>query len=243
MRIPDSAAIALIALATAVSTPACDSPAQQEGDFDAAKQQMIERDLKGRDITDATVLQAMADVPRHMFVPPSMQEFAYADRPLPIGYDQTISQPYIVAFMTQLLEMRPTDQVLEIGTGCGYQAAVLSKLAGQIYTIEIVDLLAGEARTRLAELGFTNIFVKAGDGFDGWPEHAPFDKIILTCAVGDLPPALVDQLKEGGRIIAPIGAQGSVQKLVITTKKGGTIQEKAVLPVRFVPMTGKALEK
>jgi protein-L-isoaspartate(D-aspartate) O-methyltransferase len=144
--------------------------------------------------------------------------------------------------MTQLLEVRPTDRVLEIGTGCGYQAAVLARLADKVYTIEIVEALARSARTILEELGYTNIFVKAGDGYDGWPEKAPFDKIILTCAPGDFPPALIDQLAEGGRIIAPLGIHGFAQELVLATKTGGKITSRRLLPVRFVPMTGKALE-
>ena len=194
--------------------------AQQADPFAAARQEMIERDLKGRDITDPAVLQAMRDVPRHRFVPSSLQEIAYADCPLPIGHGQTISQPYVVAFMTQMLEVRPEDKVLEIGTGCGYQAAVLARLAKQVYTIEIVKPLADEARKLLAELGYKNIFIKAGDGFEGWSEHAPFDKIILTCAVKEIPPALIEQLMEGGRIIAPIGAPpGNVQQLVLATKQ------------------------
>jgi protein-L-isoaspartate(D-aspartate) O-methyltransferase len=226
-----------------VFTPACSSPAQEEGPLDTEKQHMIARDLKGRDITNPAVLQAMLDVPRHRFVGPAQQDIAYADFPLPIGYGQTISQPYVVAFMTQMLELRPEDRVLEIGTGCGYQAAVLSKLAGHVYTIEIVEPLASEARKRLAELGYTNISVKAGDGFEGWSEHAPFDRIILTCAVQEMPPALIEQLKEGGRIIAPKGAAYEVQQLVIATKQAGALTYRAVLPVRFVPMTGKAMEK
>jgi len=243
MRIPQTATTVLIALTAAVITPACPSPAQETKNFVAARQQMIERDLKGRDITNAAVLQAMADVPRHRFVPNALQESAYADYPLPIGHGQTIAQPYVVALMTQVLELRPEDRVLEIGTGCGYQAAVLARLAKQVYTIEIVEPLAEGARKLLAELGFSNIFVKAGDGFDGWPEHAPFDKIILTCAVKGLPPALIEQLKEGGRIIAPIGGIGNVQHLVLASREGGTLTHRKVLPVRFVPMTGKALDK
>ena len=166
----------------------------------------------------------MSDVPRHRFVPTGMQDQAYADFPLPIGHGQTISQPYVVAFMTQMLEVRPEDKILEIGTGCGYQAAVLARLAKQVYTIEIVEPLADEARKLLAELGYKNISVKAGDGFEGWPEHAPFDKIILTCAVKEIPPALIEQLKEGGRIIAPMGATHEVQQLVIATKQAGSSQ-------------------
>jgi protein-L-isoaspartate(D-aspartate) O-methyltransferase len=216
--------------------------AQEPDPFSAARRQMIEHHLKGRDITSPAVLQAMTDVPRHRFVPSSLQSLAYADRPLPIGNGQTISQPYIVALMTQLLKMRPSDRVLEIGTGCGYQAAVLAQLSNKVYTIEIVKPLARKAQILLSELGYQNVFVKAGDGFDGWPEKAPFDKIILTCAVKEMPPALVAQLKEGGCIIAPLGSPGSVQQLVMATKEKGQLKQKKVLPVRFVPMTGKALE-
>jgi protein-L-isoaspartate(D-aspartate) O-methyltransferase len=243
MRMQKPGTVVLLALLTAAITPACPSPAQQGPDsFAAARRKMIEHDLKGRDITDAAVLQAMRDVPRHRFVPSSLQDVAYADCPLPIGHGQTISQPYVVAFMTQILEVRPEDKVLEIGTGCGYQAAVLARLAKQVYTIEIVKPLADEAQKLLAELGYTNIFIKAGDGFEGWPEHAPFDKIILTCAVQEIPPALIEQLMEGGRIIAPIGATATVQQLIIATKQAGGLKRREVLPVRFVPMTGKALE-
>ena len=240
MRIYQTALSVLLAM---VFTPACSSSVQQDGSFEAAQQQMIKHHLKGRDITDPAVLKAMHEVPRHRFVPSALQEMAYADCPLPIGHSQTISQPYVVAFMTQMLEVRPEDTILEIGTGCGYQAAVLARLAKQVYTIEIVEALALNARKLLAELGFQNISVKAGDGFDGWPEHAPFDKIILTCAVKEIPPALIEQLKEGGRIIAPLGPPGNVQELVLATKTNGKLTRKQVLPVRFVPMTGKALEK
>ena len=184
----------------------------------------------------------MDEVPRHRFVPTAMKPFAYADRPLPIGSGQTISQPYIVALMTQMLDLKSSDRVLEIGTGCGYQAAVLARLADKVYTIEIVEDLAASARKLLDELGYKNVFVKAGDGFDGWPEKAPFDKIILTCAPGDFPPALIDQLAEGGRIIAPLGPHGFAQYLVLGTRQGGKLESKKMLPVRFVPMTGKALE-
>jgi protein-L-isoaspartate(D-aspartate) O-methyltransferase len=243
MHMVKSTTAILITLAAAVITPACPSPAQDADSFAAARNRMIERDLKGRDITDTAVLQAMADVPRHRFVSPALQDRAYGDYPLPIEHKQTISQPYIVALMTQLLEVRPEDRVLEIGTGCGYQAAVLARLVQQVYTIEIVAPLAEEARKLLAELGYNNIFVKAGDGFDGWPEHAPFDKIMLTCAVKEIPPALVEQLREGGRIIAPLGEVGKVQQLVLATKEGDTLTHRKLLSVRFVPMTGKALEK
>lgn len=235
-------ALTILVSVAAVATVTTTSPAQEADPHVAARNRMIEHDLKGRDITDKAVLQAMRDVPRHRFVGPALQAQAYADYPLPIGHRQTISQPYIVALMTQLLEVRPEDRVLEIGTGCGYQAAVLARLAQQVYTIEIVKPLADEARKMLAEMGYKNISVKAGDGFEGWSEHAPFDKIILTCAVNEIPPALVEQLKEGGRIIAPLGEIGSVQQLVMATKKGGELKHRELLPVRFVPMTGKALE-
>lgn len=213
---------------------------QETDPFAAARQRMIENHLKGRDITDPAVLQAMNEVPRHRFVPLPLQTYAYADRPLSIGHGQTISQPYIVAFMTQMLEVRPTDRVLEIGTGCGYQAAVLARLADKVYTIEIVEPLAAGAQKLLAELGFKNVFVKAGDGYDGWPEKAPFDKIIVTCAPEQIPPALTAQLAEGGLIIAPLGPSGHTQHLVLVKKSGGQLTQKKVLPVRFVPMTGKA---
>jgi len=232
----------LFVLLAMVFTPACPSPAQEEGNLNADKLYMIERHLEGRDIANEAVLRAMREVPRERFIPPALQAQAYADFPLPIGHGQTISQPYVVAFMTQMLEVRPEDKVLEIGTGCGYQAAVLARLAKQVYTIEIVKPLADKARKLLAELGYTNIFIKAGDGFEGWPEHAPFDKIIVTCAVRELPPALVAQLHEGGRMIAPIGGADSAQQLVIATKEKGKLRQRQVLPVRFVPMTGKALE-
>lgn len=235
-------AIAMLMSGAAVFTLTLNASAQEADPFASARRKMIEHALKGRDITDPAVLQAMRDVPRHRFVPSGMQDQAYADCPLPIGHGQTISQPYVVAFMTQMLEVRPDDKVLEIGTGCGYQAAVLARLAQQVYTIEIVEPLADSARTLLAELGYKNISVKAGDGFDGWPEHAPFDRIIVTCAVKEMPPALIAQLKEGGRIIAPVGPLGNAQELVLATKTNGQLTRKHVLPVRFVPMTGKALK-
>ena len=236
-------ALTILVSFAAVATVTTTSPAQGADPHAAARNRMIEHDLKDRDITDKAVLQAMRDVPRHRFVGPALQTQAYGDYPLPIGHKQTISQPYIVALMTQLLEVRPEDRVLEIGTGCGYQAAVLARLAQQVYTVEIVKPLADKAQALLAELGYKNIFIKAGDGFEGWSEHAPFDKIILTCAVKEIPPALIEQLKEGGRIIAPLGAPGTVQQLVMATKKGGELKHRELLPVRFVPMTGKALEK
>jgi protein-L-isoaspartate(D-aspartate) O-methyltransferase len=234
--------VAMLAVFASVSLCTWAAYAQQTDPFASARTRMIEHHLKGRDINDPAVLRAMTDVPRHRFVPSALQPLAYADRPLPIGHGQTISQPYIVALMTQMLEVRPSDRVLEIGTGCGYQAAVLALLSDKVYTIEIVEPLARKSQKLLVELGYKNVFMKAGDGFDGWPEYAPFDKIILTCAVKEIPLALITQLAEGGQIIAPLGSPGSVQELVLATKEKGKLKQKKLLSVRFVPMTGRALE-
>jgi protein-L-isoaspartate(D-aspartate) O-methyltransferase len=192
-----------------------------------------------RDITNARVLAAMARVPRHELVPERYRSEAYGDCPLPIGYGQTISQPYIVAFMTQQLDPKPADRVLEVGTGSGYQAAVLAELVKVVYTIEIVVPLAQRAEADLRRLGYTNVFVRAGDGYMGWPEAAPFDAIIVTCAPEQVPPLLVDQLKDGGRMIIPVGPSWN-QELVLLRKQGGRLEKRAVLPVRFVPMTSGA---
>ena len=202
---------------------------------------MIQEQLlgAGRDITNARVLAVMEKVPRHEFVPEQYRNRAYEDGPLPIGYDQTISQPYIVAFMTEQLDPRPTDRVLEIGTGSGYQAAVLAQLVAEVYTIEIIEPLAQRAEADLKRLGYTNIHVRAGDGYKGWPEAAPFDAIIVTCAPENVPQPLVEQLKDGGRMIIPVGAQPD-QELVLLRKQGELLEKRAVLPVRFVPMTGEA---
>jgi protein-L-isoaspartate(D-aspartate) O-methyltransferase len=191
-----------------------------------------------RGITDARVLAAMDKVPRHEFVPANLRAQAYEDHPLPIGYDQTISQPFIVAFMTEKLEPKPTEKVLEIGTGSGYQAAVVAELVRAVYTIEIVEPLAHRAELDLKRLGYTNVMVRAGDGYKGWPEAAPFDAIIVTCAPDHVPQPLVDQLKEGGRMIIPVGPPGD-QELYVLRKKGEKVERRAVLPVRFVPMTGQ----
>jgi len=193
----------------------------------------------GRGITNARVLEVMSRVPRHEFVPVESRSHAYEDRPLPIGYGQTISQPYIVAFMTEYLDPRPTDRVLEIGTGSGYQAAVLSELVAEVYTIEIVESLADRASEDLSRLAYTNVHVKAGDGYRGWPDEAPFDSIIVTCAPDSVPQPLVDQLAPGGRMIIPVG-QIWEQHLVLLEKEGGRLEQRSVLPVRFVPMTGEA---
>jgi len=211
-----------------------------ETNFTAARQRMVRQQLTAPDrgITHARVLAAMDKVPRHEFVPASLRAQAYDDHPLPIGYDQTISQPFIVAFMTEKLEPKATDKVLEIGTGSGYQAAVLAELVRAVYTIEIVEPLARKAEADLKRLGYTNVMVRAGDGYKGWPEVAPFDAIIVTCAPEYVPQPLVNQLKEGGRMIIPVGLIGD-QELYVLRKKGDKVERRAVLPVRFVPMTGR----
>ena len=193
----------------------------------------------GRNITNARVLAVMEKIPRHEFVPEQDRNRAYEDRALPIGHDQTISQPYIVAFMTEQLDPQPTDRVLEIGTGSGYQAAVLAQLVAEVYTIEIIEPLAQRAEADLKRLGYTNIRVRASDGSRGWPEAAPFDAIIVTCAPEKVPPPLVEQLRDGGRMIIPVGPWGD-QELVLLRKQGEQLEQHAVLPVRFVPMTGGA---
>jgi protein-L-isoaspartate(D-aspartate) O-methyltransferase len=234
-------------LATMLLLPvssACEPRASREAhptaDFATARQRMVEEQLApGRDIRDADVLRVMATVPRHEFVPESERTHAYEDRPLPIGHDQTISQPYIVAFMTEQLAPEPSDRVLEVGTGSGYQAAVLAMLVAEVYTIEIVEPLAQTASATLKRLGYTNVFVRAGDGYRGWPEAAPFDAIIVTCAPDHVPQPLVDQLRDGGRMIIPVD-EGGEQSLVLLEKKAEKVVRTAVLPVRFVPMTGEA---
>jgi len=182
------------------------------------------------------VIEAMRNVPRHMFVPKSRRKSAYDDRPLPIGQGQTISQPYIVAFMTEVLHLSSGDKVLEIGTGSGYQAAILAEIVKEVYTIEIKARLGETARQRLKEMGYSNIFVKIGDGYKGWPEKAPFNAVIVTCAPEKIPRPLIDQLAEGGRMIIPVGEKRSIQKLVLLKKEKGMIIKKAVMNVLFVPM-------
>jgi len=192
-----------------------------------------------RGIHEERVLAAMAKVPREEFVPEYLRAASYADQPLPIGYDQTISQPFIVAFMTEQLRPQRADRVLEIGTGSGYQAAILGELVAEVYSIEIIEPLARTAEATLQRLGYKNVHVKVGDGYKGWPEHAPFDFVIVTCAPDHVPPALADQLKEGGRMIIPVGGAGD-QELYLLEKEHGTLRRRAVSPVRFVPMTGEA---
>jgi len=197
---------------------------------------MVREQILARGVKDQRVLDAMRKVPRHLFVPQNVRTYAYNDYPLPIGYGQTISQPYIVAFMTEALHLKPNDRVLEIGTGSGYQAAVLAELGGEVYTIEIIEPLGKRARRTLDRLGYRNVQVKIGDGYKGWPEKAPFDAIMVTCAPEKVPEPLVDQLREGGRMIIPVGRAGAVQKLVSIVKKRGELETKEVMYVRFVPM-------
>jgi protein-L-isoaspartate(D-aspartate) O-methyltransferase len=212
--------------------------------FNVARQQMVLSQLTtpSRGITNARVIMSMCTVPRHEFVPAASRAQAYQDRPLPIGYGQTISQPFIVAFMTQELEPKPTDRVLEIGTGSGYQAAVLATIVAEVYSIEIVEDLAARAAADLKRLGYTNVHVRAGDGYKGWSEAAPFDAVIVTCAPERVPQPLVDQIKDGGRVVIPVGPLAN-QELVLLRKHKGKLERHAVLPVQFVPMTGKAQEK
>src|SRR5580700_7438086 len=237
-------AILSLWLFQAVLLAVANSQSAGPSDFAAARQRMVEEQLSapGRDIENHLVLEAMATVPRHEFVPESLRKFAYWDEPLPIGYGQTISQPFIVAFMTEQLNPKSSDRVLEIGTGSGYQAAILSRLVTEVYTIEIIEPLAKRAEADLRRLGFLNVKVLAGDGYKGWPEHAPFDSIIVTCAPEHIPQALIDQLQDGGRMIIPVGALGD-QKLYLLRKHGAKIEQQAVLPVAFVPMTREAQDK
>jgi protein-L-isoaspartate(D-aspartate) O-methyltransferase len=227
-----------------MSAGACAQPPAEGNDDRAAQRaRMVERQLASRDIDDRRVLDAMRSVPRHLFVDPDQAAHAYDDGPLPIGHGQTISQPYIVALMTQLARPQPGDRVLEIGTGSGYQAAVLAKLASQVYTIEIVEPLAAEAKARLQRLGYDNVTVRAGDGYAGWPEHAPFDVVILTAAPEKVPAPLLEQLKPGGRLVAPIGSAFLGQELRLIEKRAdGSLRTTRSVPVRFVPFTGKAAE-
>jgi len=221
-----------------VSVPAV---ADEDPFFTEARQQMVDRDLAGtgRDITDRRVLEVMGRVPRHLFVPEDLRHVAYADRPLPIGHGQTISQPYIVALMTQLAEPGADEKALDIGTGSGYQAAVLAELCKEVYSIEIVEPLADEAKKRLADLGYKNITVRHGDGYRGWKEHAPFDLIIVAAAPDHVPQPLVDQLAPGGKLVIPVGDW--YQELILIEKsEDGTVRRQSVAPVAFVPMTGEA---
>ena len=222
---------------------------QSDTDYAKKRKEMVEtiekevqrtKGLLGKDKLSPRVIEALLSVRRHLFVPPEYRGQAYENRPLPIGYGQTISQPYMVAVMTDLLEPGPEDVVLEVGTGSGYQAAILAKIVRKVYTIEIVEPLALQARERLKKLGYDNVEVIVGDGYYGLPEHAPYDEIIVTAATGQIPPPLIRQLKRGGRMVVPVGSVFGVQQLVYLTKDAnGTVQMRQIMPVRFVPLTGK----
>ncbi len=205
------------------------------------RKRMVEEQIANRGVKDSLVLKAMLHVPRHQFVPEELQSYAYADEPLSIGYDQTISQPYIVAYMTEALRLKGNEKVLEIGTGSGYQAAVLAEIVREVHTIEIIEALALQAEAVLKKEGYRNIHCRFGDGYGGWPEAAPFDAIMLTAAPTTVPQPLLDQLKEGGRMILPIG--GWSQELILLIKQDGHLLKKSLLPVRFVPMTGEIEKK
>jgi protein-L-isoaspartate(D-aspartate) O-methyltransferase len=231
----------LAAVVLGCKGPAADLPktTTTPSDGDAERRlRMVETQIVARGVRDPRVLAAMRKVPRHLFVDPAQRAQAYEDHPLPIPGNQTISQPYIVALMTELLELRPEERVLEIGTGSGYQSAVLGELAREVYTIEIVPELARSAAARLKELNYRNVTVREGDGYRGWPEHAPFDAIIVTAAPERIPEPLVDQLAPGGVMVIPVG--GFFQELKVFRKSAdGRVTEKDILPVRFVPMTGE----
>ena len=196
---------------------------------------MVERQLELREVTHAATLAAMRKVPRHLFIPAEFRQEAYNDHPLPIGHDQTISQPYIVACMTEQIAPTRETRVLEIGTGSGYQAAVLAEICAEVFTIEIIPELANQAATVLRQLGYNNVHTRTGDGWKGWPEAAPFDAIIVTAAADSIPPPLLGQLKDGGRMIIPVGPKAGAQDLVLVTKHGGKIHTRPLIPVRFVP--------
>lgn len=208
----------------------------QPDPYISQRKAMISGQIAARGVTDQKVLDALSKVPRHEFVPYEYRRYAYADQPLPIGEGQTISQPYIVAYMTEALNILPGEKVLEIGTGSGYQAAVLAEMKAEVYSVEVIEPLANRAKATLENLGYKNIRLKTGDGYQGWPEHAPFDAILVTCSPSDIPGPLKEQLAEGGRMIIPVGEQNSIQFLYYLEKRKGRIRQKNVMPVRFVPM-------
>lgn len=208
-------------------------------EYQGSRQQMVKFQMEDRGIKDKRVLQTMETVPRHEFVPPEYIKQAYDDHPLPIGYGQTISQPYIVAAMTELLRLNSDSKVLEIGTGSGYQAAILAELVQEIYSVEIIEQLCQQAKERLARLGYTNVQVLCGDGYYGWKEHAPYDAIIVTCAPDHIPQPLIDQLTDGGRMVIPVGPPGAYQALWLVERQGQEVKSERVMGVAFVPLTGE----
>jgi len=233
--------LSIIFLLTVSAPGVCGSRADSP-EFKAARQELVARFIEGQGISDDKVLKAMRKVPRHVFVPDDLASVAYADRPLPIGEGQTISQPYVVALMTEILDLRPQHRVLEIGTGSGYQAAVLAEIAGEVYSIEIKQKLYVNTTKILKSLGYKNLQIRQADGYFGWPEAAPFDAIMITAAVDHIPPPLIAQLKDGGKLTLPLGNPFSYQNLVLVTKKGDDVSVKQITGVLFVPLTGHALQ-
>jgi len=224
-----------LALCVALAGIFSGARADDSDKFRKKRLQMVDSQIRDRGINDLETLRALSAVPRHFFVPEYLRRQAYADGPLPIGHGQTISQPYIVAYMTEILHIKPKHRVLEIGTGSGYQAAVLAELTDQVYTMEIIPELADTAGKRLKETGYSSVNVRQGDGYHGWPAAAPFDAIMVTAAAEFIPPPLLQQLKEGGRMIIPVGSPFYVQHLMLVKKKQGKITTRSMMPVRFVP--------
>ena len=233
-------AVAIVILASGPASWMCAGSESDSASYAKSRSEMVKKQIAARGISDKRVLAAMEKVARHRFVPEELRGHAYGDYPLPIEAGQTISQPYIVALMTELADIGKEDTVLEIGTGSGYQAAVLGELAAHVYTIEIIDTLAATAKRRLEDLGYENVTVKPGDGYRGWPEHAPFDAIIVTAAPEKIPQPLIDQLAEGGKLVIPVGS--SSQQLVLLKKTDGKITQDSITPVIFVPMTGEGVK-
>ncbi|WP_298739867.1 protein-L-isoaspartate(D-aspartate) O-methyltransferase [uncultured Chitinophaga sp.] len=239
VQTPHIRTFVLMQLATAILTLALSAAPFQEDAYRESRNAMVTQQIRKEGIRSPAVLAAMRAVPRHLFVPESMRSYAYSDRPVPIGYGQTISQPYIVAYMTQAITPQPGFKVLEIGTGSGYQAAILSGIVKAVYTIEIVAPLGQSANERLKQLGYNNVTVRIGDGYHGWKEQAPFDAIVVTAATAYIPPPLLEQLKENGKMILPVGSPFETQWLMLVTKKDGKAITKRLLPVSFVPFTRK----
>jgi protein-L-isoaspartate(D-aspartate) O-methyltransferase len=210
-------------------------PVQLQQDFEQRRKEMVKDQIEERGVKDPATLAALRKVPRHLFVPKNIIDDAYDDRPLPIGYGQTISQPYIVGYMTEIVKPQPDHRVLEIGTGSGYQAAILSEIVKEVYTIELIDSLGSQAKNRLGKLNYKKVTTKTGDGYYGWKDKAPFDAIVVTAAAEHIPPPLIEQLKEGGRMIIPVGSPFMVQQLMLVEKKGGMVRSTNMMPVRFVP--------
>ncbi|HZI53976.1 MAG TPA: protein-L-isoaspartate(D-aspartate) O-methyltransferase [Chitinophagaceae bacterium] len=210
-------------------------PLRPQQDHAKRREEMVKSQIEKRGVADPATLAALRKTPRHLFVPANSINDAYDDRPLPIGYGQTISQPYIVAYMTEIIKPQPAHRVLEIGTGSGYQAAVLAEIVKEVYTIELVDSLGSQAKNRLNKLNYKNVTVKTGDGYHGWKDKAPFDAIVVTAAAEHIPPPLIEQLKEGGRMIIPVGSPFMVQQLMLVEKKNGKARTTSLMPVRFVP--------